>query len=147
MIITVIMEKYNLNSMQLMSTPHYSLRKNHTWSSSWIIQRFKEVTQTDQFQDFPSQLPGYQDLSPLSFVLSYQLQYIDWVFISAESVEDCISVKRLNTLNTDLSQFCKTSVTLQLAKQGLFSLIPEATAHVNFAMNFVGFLRTTFLHR
>ena len=100
------MEKYNLNSIQLMSTPHYSLRKNHTWSSSWIkqarIQRFKEVTQTDQFQDFPSQLPGYQDLSPLSFVLSYQLQYIDWVFISAESVEDCISVKRLNTLNTDL---------------------------------------------
>ena len=35
------------------------------------------------------------------------------------------------------SQFCKTSITLQPAKQGLFSLIPEAAAHMNFTMSFV----------
>ena len=44
------------------------------------------------------------------------------------------------------SQFCKTSLTLQPAKQGLFSLILEAAAHMNFAVNFVGVFRTTFLH-
>ena len=54
------------------------------------------------FQDFPSQLPGYEDLPPLSFLLTYQLSYIDWVLISAKSVEDCISMEKLNTLNTDL---------------------------------------------
>ena len=46
-------------------------------------------------------------------------------------------------LNT-YSQFCKTSITLQPAKQGLFSLIPEAAAHMNFAVDFVGFFRTPF---
>ena len=35
---------------------------------------------------------------------------------------------------------------MQPAKQGLFSLIPEAAAHMNFAENFVGFFRTSFLH-
>ena len=31
-----------------------------------------------------------------------------------------------------------------MAKQGLFSLIPEAAAHMNFAVDFVGFFRTPF---
>ena len=33
----------------------------------------KRLVKLTRFQDFPSQLPGYQDLPPLSFVLSYQL--------------------------------------------------------------------------
>ena len=35
-----------------------------------ILERLVKLT---RFQDFPSQLPGYQDLPPLSFVFSYQL--------------------------------------------------------------------------
>ena len=42
------------------------------------------------------------------------------------------------------SQFCKISITLQPAKQGLFSLIPEAATHMNFDVNFVGFLEHLF---
>ena len=42
------------------------------------------------------------------------------------------------------SQFCKTSVNLQLAKQGLFSLIPEAAVNMNFAVNFVSLLEHLF---
>ena len=68
------------------------------------------------------------------------------VFISARSVENCISVERLNTLNTDFSQFCKTSKNLQPAKQGLFALIPEAAIHINFAMNLARFFRTPTLY-
>ena len=33
----------------------------------------KRLVKLTRFLDFPSQLPGYQDLPPLSFVLSYQL--------------------------------------------------------------------------
>ena len=42
------------------------------------------------------------------------------------------------------SQFCKTSINLQSAIQGLFSLIPEAAVHINFAVNFAGFLEHLF---
>ena len=62
------------------------------------------------------------------------------MLISAKSAEDCISVERLNTLNTDLQ------LILQPAEQGLFSLIPEAAAQMNFAVNFVEFFRTPFSH-
>ena len=58
------------------------------------------------------------------------------VFISARSAENCISVERLNTLNTDL----------QSGKQGLFSLIPEAAVHMNFAVNLARFCRTPVLY-
>ena len=44
------------------------------------------------------------------------------------------------------SEFCKTSINLQPAKQSLFSLIPEAAVHMNFAVNFVEFFRTHFLY-
>ena len=43
------------------------------------------------------------------------------------------------------SHFCKTSKNLQQAKQGLFSLIPEATVHINFAVNIAKFFRTHIL--
>ena len=66
--------------------------------------------------------------------------------MSARSVENCISVEGLNTLNTDLSYFCKTSKNLQPAKQGLFSLIPEAAVHINFAVNLARFFRTPILY-
>ena len=35
---------------------------------------------------------------------------------------------------------------MQLGKQGLFSLIPEAAVNMNFAMNFVSFLEHLFLY-
>ena len=65
------------------------------------------------------------------------------MFISARSVENCISVERLNTLNTD---FCKISRNLPPAKQGLFSLIPEAAVHITFAVNLARFFRTPILY-
>ena len=54
------------------------------------------------FHDFPSQLPGYQDPPRLSFCVELSTLIHDWVLISAKSVEDCISVEKLITLNTDL---------------------------------------------
>ena len=68
------------------------------------------------------------------------------MFISTRSVENWISVERLNTLNTDLIQFCKTSEKFQPAKQGLFSLIPEAAVHMNFAVNLARSFRTPILY-
>ena len=62
----------------------------------------KRLVKLTRFQGFPLQLSKYQDPPPLSLVLSYQLEYIDWVLISARSVENCISVERLITLNIDL---------------------------------------------
>ena len=44
------------------------------------------------------------------------------------------------------SQFCKTPINLQPAKQGLFLLIPEAAVHMNFAVNFARFFRTLILN-
>ena len=40
------------------------------------------------------------------------------------------------------NQFCKPSINLQSAKQGLFSLIPEAAVHSNFTVNLARFFRT-----
>ena len=65
------------------------------------IQLLKEVSQA-KFQSFPLQLSKYHDLLSLTFVLRYQCQYVGWVLISARSVEECISVERLSTLNTYL---------------------------------------------
>ena len=44
----------------------------------------KRLVKLTRFQDFPSQLPGYQDLPPLSFVLSY---YLNTLF-GCSSVQD-----------------------------------------------------------
>ena len=44
------------------------------------------------------------------------------------------------------SKFCKTSINLQPAKQGLLSLIPEAVVHMNFAVNFARFFSTLILY-
>ena len=64
----------------------------------------KRLVKLTSFKSFPLQLSGYQDISLLSFVrvASSTLIRCGWVFISARSVENCISVERLNTLNTDL---------------------------------------------
>ena len=44
------------------------------------------------------------------------------------------------------SQFCKTRINLQPAKQGLFSLIPETAIHMSFAVNLARFFRTPILY-
>ena len=44
------------------------------------------------------------------------------------------------------SQTCETSINLQLTKQGIFSIIPEAAVHMNLAMNIARFFRTPILH-
>ena len=66
------------------------------------------------------------------------------MLISARSVENCISVEILSSLNTAYSPFCKTSINLQPAKQGLFSLIPEAAVHMNFDVNVAELFRIPF---
>ena len=62
----------------------------------------KRLVKLTRFQCYPLQVSGYQDIAPLLYVLRYQLQYVGWVFICARSVENNISVERLNTLYTDL---------------------------------------------
>ena len=64
----------------------------------------KRLFKLTRFKSFPRQLSGHQDMPLLSFVraASSTLIRCGWVFISARSVENCISVERRNTLNTDL---------------------------------------------
>ena len=76
------------------------------WSNSWnelIRRRYrisKRLVKLTRFKHFPLQLSGHQDIPLLSFarVASSSLIRCGWVFISARSVENCISVERLNTL-------------------------------------------------
>ena len=64
----------------------------------------KRLVKLTRFRSFLLQLSKHQDIRLLSFVrvASSTLMRCGWVFISARSVENCISVERLNTLNTDL---------------------------------------------
>ena len=64
----------------------------------------KRLVKPTRFKSFPLQLSGHQDIPLLSFVrvASSTLIRCGWVFISARSVENCISVERLNTLSIDL---------------------------------------------
>ena len=66
-----------------------------------ILKRSVKLT---RFKSFPLQLSRHQDIPLLSFVrvASSTLLRCGWVFISARLFENCISVERLNTLNTDL---------------------------------------------
>ena len=119
------------------------------WQMVLLRRRYsisKRLVKRTRFTSFLWQLSGHQDIPLLSFVrvASSTLIRCGWVFISARSVKNCISVERLNTLNTD-SHLCKTSKNLQPAKQGLFSLIPEAAIHINFAVNLARFFRTPIL--
>ena len=68
------------------------------------MQHFKEVSQTDQVQKLPLAAVWTSRYTSVSFVrvASSTLIRYGWVFISVRSVENCISVERLNTLNTDL---------------------------------------------
>ena len=126
----------------------------------------KRLVKLTRFKSFSLQLSGHQDIPLLSFVrvVSSALIRCGWVFISTRSVENCISVERLNTLITDLqsvlqgskkicgqpgkvysltySQFCKAAKTLRPVKQGLFSVIPEAAVQINFAVNLARLFRT-----
>ena len=126
----------------------------------------KRLVKLPRFKSFSLQLSGHQDMPLLSFVrvASSVLIRCGWVFIITRSVENCISVERLNTLITDLqsvlqgskkicgqpnkvyslaySQFCKAAKTLRPAKQVLVSVIPEAAVQINFAVNLARFFRT-----
>ena len=63
------------------------------------------------------------------------------------SFEKWISLETLNTLNTDLQSILQnTNKFTAGAKQSLFSLIPEAAVHMNFAVNFARFFRTPILY-
>ena len=66
------------------------------------MQRFKEVSQTDQVQKFPLKAvwtSGYASDS----ICAASSTLISWLgVLSARSVENCISMEKLNTLNTDL---------------------------------------------
>ena len=103
----------------------------------------KRLVKLTRFQDFP------RSCLDIKIYLRYHLCWV----INFNTLIGCLSMQ--NQLKAasqwkdsilTYSQFCKTSITLQPAKQGLFSLIPEAAAHMNFAVNFVGFFRTPFLH-
>ena len=73
-----------------------------SWKSHYISSGADTALQ--RFKSFPLQLSGHQDIPLLSFVrvASSTLIRCGWVFISARSVENCISVERLNILNTGL---------------------------------------------
>ena len=62
----------------------------------------KRLVKLTRFQCYPLQVSGYQYIAPLLFLLHHQLYYVRWVFISATSVENYISIERLNTLYSDL---------------------------------------------
>ena len=64
----------------------------------------KMLVKLTRFQCFPLQLSRYQDLAPLPFVLRYHLfsTLVGCSSMRARSVENCITVERFNTLNTDL---------------------------------------------
>ena len=64
------------------------------------MQRFKEVSQMDLVQSFPLLLSGYH----LCWVINF------YAFVGCSSVQ------------LTYSYFCKTSINLQPAKQGLFSV-------------------------
>ena len=83
-------EKYDL----IFNRIRYLIRRRY---SLW-----KKFVKLARFKSFPLQLSGNQDIPTLLFVMRHQLQYVGWAFISARSVENCISVESLNTLNTDL---------------------------------------------
>ena len=85
---------FNDNTKYLI--PWYIFRRGYSVS--------KRLVKLTSFKSFPLQLSGYQDISLLSFVrvASSTLIRCGWVFISARSVENCISVERFYTLNTDL---------------------------------------------
>ena len=108
----------------------------------------KRLVKLTRFKSFPLKLSGYLDIPLLSFVrvASSTLIRCGWVFISRRSVENCITVEKLNTLNTDLQSLLQNIKNLQKDKQGLFSLIPEATVHINLAVILARSFRTPILY-
>ena len=75
-----IQTKQPLQSSKVLSShqiPNYPYQHNKNLIEYMSNRRgysvSKRLIKLTMFQDFPSQLPGYQDLPPLWFVLSYQL--------------------------------------------------------------------------
>ena len=74
--------RYRINRHMFRNSQKYTKYKTclHMMVLICIKQHFKggygvskRLFKLTRFQDFPLQLSGYQDLPPLSFVLSYQL--------------------------------------------------------------------------
>ena len=49
------------------------MSRGQLWSTTSADTVFKEVSKTGQFNSFHLQLPGHQDIPPLSFALRHQL--------------------------------------------------------------------------
>ena len=68
---------FNAYEKDLLREYHYRLLKYLNQLKEPLIRCgysvSKRLAKLTRFQDFPSQLPGYQDLPPLSSALSYQL--------------------------------------------------------------------------
>ena len=116
------------------------------------MQRFKEASATNQVERIPFTAVWTSRYTYVIICVGLLMRLV-WcsircglVFISARSAENCISVERLNTLNTDLQSVLPNIKKLQPGKQGLFSLIPEAAVHMNFAVNLARFCRTPVLY-
>ena len=110
------------------------------------IQRFKEVSQTDYVPGFPLAAAWISRSTSIMICVELStLTHWSGAYQCKISWRLHLSVKT-QYLKYWLNQFCKTSINFQPAMQGLFSLIPKAVAHMNFALNFVGFFRTPFLY-
>ena len=62
---------------------------------------------------------GHQNIPSLSFVLLLQDQrhYVGWVLISARSVENCISVEKINTSNIEVQSIIQKLRLVTLLKE------------------------------
>ena len=91
----------------------------------------KRLVKLTSFKSFPLQLSGYQDISLLSFVrvASSTLIRCGWVFINARSVENCISVERLNTLNTDLQSLLQNIKTFASKTSSILTNTRSSRSH------------------
>ena len=80
------------------------------------IQHFKVASQTDLVPVLPLAGVWISRYSSVIICVTSSTLIRCWVFISARSVENYISVERLNTLYTDLQSILQTSINLRLAK-------------------------------
>ena len=64
------------------------------------IQRFKEVSQTDKIPGFPLAADSISRSTSVIICVELSTLIQWWLLISAKSVEDCILVKRFNTLKS-----------------------------------------------
>ena len=91
----------------------------------------RRIVKLTRFKSFPLQRSGHQDIPLLSFVrvASSTLIRCGWVFISARSVENCISVERLNTLNTDLQSLLQNIKTFASKTSSILTNTRSSRSH------------------